>query len=292
MRMRLGDKRNFALLVLLATVPVVGRAQENAPSPAMQKLLQNCDAHKFETVIQVTEDGKTHDSKVRVCGTDGQSDADWIRTLKDAVSKTSANEDMPAAMKQQLVGALNVEIARLTALLPVDGGSAGAKLPPPRRAPTGSGLASDYSSLPPMPAPVPAPAPANVSEAEPVAPSAAPLVAPVTSAPAPTLPPPPRVRIKCAELGDESRADSCFMIERDNLLVVEADDPLKNLVLRFFRRGEPHGEVEVALVAPGRPATVPLPTSLCSGVSQSKVEIRAATSGSAEAVFGPFALHC
>jgi hypothetical protein len=259
----------------------------------MQKLLQNCDAHKFETTIQVNEDGKTHDSKVKVCGTDGQSDADWIRTLKDAVAKTAANPEMPAAMKQQLVGALNVEIARLTALLPGEGSqSAATKLPPGRKATAGSGLDSDYSSLPPLPTPVAPSTGGEIAQINRTEVSGAPLVAPASSAPVVKLPPPPRVRVKCAELGDNSRAEPCFMIERDNMLVVEADDPIKNLVLRFFRRGEPHGEVNVPAVDPRRPVTLPLPVSLCSGVSSSKVEIRAATSGSAEAVFGPFALHC
>ncbi len=114
----------------LAGAPVTAskeKAQPDSPPSQMQKLLENCDAHKFETFIEVKVEGQPlpKRSRVKLCGTEGQSDADWVRTLKDAVAKTSANLQMPPAVREQIVTALNAEISRL------NGGSAA--LPPPRQ---------------------------------------------------------------------------------------------------------------------------------------------------------------
>ena len=76
--------------------------------------MQSCDAHKFETAIQlIGPDGKPKQSKVKMCGTIGQSDADWIRTLEDAVGKTQENTEMPRAAKEQIIAAVTLEIDRL-----------------------------------------------------------------------------------------------------------------------------------------------------------------------------------
>ncbi|HEV8406811.1 MAG TPA: hypothetical protein VGQ34_02660, partial [Sphingomicrobium sp.] len=87
-------------------------ASGEAPAPA-ERLMQNCDAHKFETVVRTIVDGQPAQSKVKLCGKEGQSDAEWIGTLKDAVAKLSANQDMPADARSQIITALNSEIARL-----------------------------------------------------------------------------------------------------------------------------------------------------------------------------------
>jgi hypothetical protein len=92
---------------------------------------------------------------------------------------------------------------------------------------------------------------------------------------------------------DISLAEPCFVIERDNMLAVDADEAMDDLQLKFFRRGEPRGEVELASLRPGHPMIVKLPATLCTGVAQSKVEIRASRgSGSSEATFGPYYLRC
>ena len=81
----------LAILALMTTPPA-----DAAPSREMQSLLQNCDAHKFEALIElVGPDGQPKHSRMKLCGTTGQSDADWVRTLKDAVAKTKANVTMP-----------------------------------------------------------------------------------------------------------------------------------------------------------------------------------------------------
>ena len=133
----------------LAGAPVTAskeKAQPDSPPSQMQKLLENCDAHKFETFIEVKVEGQPlpKRSRVKLCGTEGQSDSDWVRTLKDAVMKTEANLRMPPAVREQIVTALNAEISRL------NGGSAA--LPPPRQSSKTSAL-DGLSALPPLPEP-------------------------------------------------------------------------------------------------------------------------------------------
>src|SRR6478736_4235256 len=88
-------------------------AASSAPTPQMEKLLQDCDAHKFETVVNVVVEGKPHQSKVKLCGTTGQTDAAWINTLKNAVAKVKANDKMAPEMREQIAGAIDLELARL-----------------------------------------------------------------------------------------------------------------------------------------------------------------------------------
>ena len=307
MAMRLGDKTKFALAVTLAAAPVAASwaAQDQpATTPEMQKLLQDCDAHKFETTIHVTgDDGQPHDSDVKVCGKKGQNDADWIVTLKGILDQTAASQEMPQAVKDQVITALNAEIGRLTALLPrEDRASAG--LPAPRAAPKDD-LASGYSSLPPMPPPVTEARPVAIPPAEPgsapvaVAPVSSPPPAaavPVAGAPVVAAPvaPGPRLTLRCVAGRDISLAEPCDPIERGNLLLVEAQESMDSgVLLKFYRRGEPRGELRLPPMRAGQPVTATLPDGLCSGVVRTRVEIRASRApGSTETILGPYDLRC
>ena len=291
--MRLGDMSKFALLLALAAAPVVAVAAADEPPSDMQKLLQDCDAHKFETTIHVTgDDGKPEDSDVKVCGKPGQSDADWVRGLKDILDKTAASQDMPQAVKDQVIAALNAEIVRLTALLPKEA-QAAANLPLPRAAPKDD-LSSDYSSLPPLP-PVTEPVVAQAAPAVPgaAAPSAnvAAGIAPVAAAP---IAPAPRLTVRCAAGRDISLAEPCDPIERGNMLVVEAQQGMDSgVLLKFFRRGEPRGELRLPPMRAGEPVMAMLPYGLCSGVVRTRIEIRATGApGSSEAILGTYDLRC
>jgi hypothetical protein len=285
MAMRLGDKGKIALLLALAAAPfaAVPAAQDQpAPLPEMQQLLQSCDAHKFETTIHVTGDGEPHDSQVKVCGKRGQSDADWVAALKDMVDKAAVNQEMPQSTKDQVIAALNAEIARLTALLPKEA-PAVASLPPPRAAPKDD-LADDYSSLPPLPPPV--------TQSDSV--QVAPVAAASASAPAIAATPAPRLTLRCMAGRDISLAEPCDTIERANLLVVQADEAANSgVLLKFFRRGEPRGVVQLPAMRAGQPVAVALPNGICAGVAHSRIEIRASRGqGSSEAAFGPYDLRC
>src|SRR5690242_12540583 len=118
-RMKAGH-RTLAMIVLAlgSAAAVAAPAKKaakpaDAPNAAVKQLLDNCDAHKFETTVDATIDGEPHRSKVKLCGKDGQSDADWIGTLKDAIAKLDANKDMDASVRTQIETAINAEIARL-----------------------------------------------------------------------------------------------------------------------------------------------------------------------------------
>ena len=121
------------LLTLALAAPLTAAPRKAAPKPAApkpsaeEKLIQSCDAHKFETVVDVVVDGQPKKSKVKLCGVQGQSDADWIGTLKDAVRKLEANKGMPAAQREQIVAAIKAEIGRLSVV------GAGRPPPPPTR---------------------------------------------------------------------------------------------------------------------------------------------------------------
>jgi len=100
------------VLTLLVAAPLVAAPprkatpkRPSAPAPE-QKLIQNCDAHKFETVVDTMVDGQPRKSKVKLCGVEGQSDAEWIGTLKDAIRKVEANKEMPGAQREQIVAAM------------------------------------------------------------------------------------------------------------------------------------------------------------------------------------------
>ena len=272
-----------SVVLFAAAAAASAEPQKQAPSdgaPTGEKaLLQNCDAHKFETTIQQMVDGKPKQSKVRMCGTEGQSDADWVKTLKDAVKKTQASE-MPPGVKQQIVAAVNAEIERLsTPALDLPKGADISKLPKaalnttPERP-----LTRDYDALPPLPTASNVPAP-NV-----LGPGGITAIA-------------PRVTLRCALAGDEDRPTECDSIDRDTVLVLRADDAFPaGLDVHFVRHGDERAELTVPALKPGETALLRLPARVCAGVVRSTVEIQAeganAPSGTAAGTVGEYDLRC
>jgi hypothetical protein len=261
-----------------AAEKAAGKPLVQAPSQQMQALLQNCDAHKFETVIDVPElDGSIKHSRVKLCGMEGQSDADWIGTLKDAVAKTKANDKMPPLIRSQIVAAIDAEIARLQG----KPATAAAALPPPR-APTSRSDVAEYTSLPPLPTAPPPPV----------------HVLPGASAALPFLPK-PAMSFACFTPGDVGELP-CTEFTRDTLLTVHADEDLPaGTSLRFVRSGEPKADVALAQLKRGKEMQVPLPPQVCSHATGGRLEIRivravAAAGADGEEVGedGPYNLRC
>jgi len=91
--------RRVALFVLASMMfaPVAATPRKASPKATPKlaatedKLIQSCDAHKFETVVDLLVDGQPKKSKVKLCGVEGQSNADWIGTLKDAIGAEIAD---------------------------------------------------------------------------------------------------------------------------------------------------------------------------------------------------------
>lgn len=266
------------LLAFLAVAPPAA-AEADTPPPSMQSLMQNCDAHKFETMIEVpAADGAVKHSRVKLCGNEGQSDADWVRTLKDAVAKTEANEKMPPAVRKQIVDAVNAEIARLElkAVLPKS-----AALPPPRST-SKAAVSDDFAALPPLP-----------DNPPPVV-----HVLPGGSAALPLLPR-PRLSLNCFTPG-EGGEGPCTDFTRDTLLTVRADEDLPaGTSLRFVRNGRDPADVELAQLKRGRSMRLELPAEVCRGFTNGSLEIRivravpaAGPSGQEVGQEGPYALRC
>ena len=273
-------------------------AAEETPAE-MDKILQDCDAHKFETTVMAVVDGKPHQSKVKLCGTSGQSDAAWIDTLKDAMAKVKANQKMPQELRDQIASALDLELARLghgdAMSLIANSAPSIAKRPPapapgiaalaPRATADVSSassrpLAQDYGSLPPLPTPKPA-----------VAASAA------VSALLPSLPA-PRMTIRCGSTENPNALDPCSTLRTDTVLLVEADEQMPaGTSLRFVRRDDPRAEISLAGLRSGQTARILLPSKVCDGVVRSEVniEVLRKPANAAEQVVdtrGPYDLHC
>ena len=296
----------------LAGAPVTAskeKAQPDSPPSQMQKLLENCDAHKFETFIEVKVEGQPlpKRSRVKLCGTEGQSDADWVRTLKDAVAKTSANLQMPPAVREQIVTALNAEISRLNggsaALLPLrqtskssalDGLAALPPLPGPKQAETAAALppprmiaprssSQDYAALPPMPTAVTAPTRVLTGS---------------VGASLPALPK-PHMQFICFTPGETGDVP-CTGFTRDTLLTVRAGEDLPaGTSLRFVRDGDARADVELAQLRKGKTQRLALPPQVCSHVVGGSLEIRvvrsvpaAGPSGQEVGKDGPYDLRC
>jgi hypothetical protein len=259
--------------------PPAGRAKPAEPPSGEKSLVQNCDAHRFETTIQQMVDGKPKQSKVRMCGTEGQSDADWLRTLKDAVKKTQASE-MPPGVKQQIVAAVNAEIERLsTPALNLPAGGDISKLPKTAMTTTPQvPLSRDYDALPPLPTASNVPPPDVLGTSGALAPA-------------------PRVTLRCALAGDEDRPTACDSIDKDTLLVLRADDSYPaGLDLHFVRHGDDRADVSVPALKPGQTAILRLPPRVCMGVVRSRLEIQAlgsnAPTGTPAGSVGEYDLRC
>jgi len=286
----------FALAMIAAEPPAAAEAP-NALSPEMEKLLEDCSAHKFETTIDVTVEGKPKKSKVKLCGKPGQSDAAWIGTLKDAIEQTAANDRMPGSVRAQIITALSNEITRLStqaaaasapAIVPLPAPAttkAVVPLPPPQPAQSTNEL-SGYSTYQPLPPPLPAPVavlPGATSSARPV-----------------RLLPKPRMTIACFTPGDVAGEGPCTSFDRDTMLVVRAGENLPaGTSLRFVRSGESRADVVLAQLARGKSARFVLPPEVCSHVVGGNLEIRIVRSapgvgpeGQVVGSEGPYNLRC
>lgn len=283
--MRIGVSLIMAAAAL-AAAPASAQEQESAAPAAneaasaeKQAFLQSCAARKFETTIQIIEDGAKLGKKVTLCGNAGQSDADWVATLKDAAAKTQANTEMAPEVKGQIVTALNLEITRIEAAART------VTLPKAIEAAPEVADRAQYSVLPPIPAPNRGAAPARD-----------PVKLTARAADAPALPPvkKPRLTIRCLSPGEAGGGSICAALERDTLLLVRADEDLASAAsLRFLRRGDAKGQIELAQLRQGQQVRSKLPSQLCAGVASSKVQIEVlAAGGQVVDRLGPYRLHC
>jgi hypothetical protein len=276
-------------LILAAAQPVAAPTQADRPTDVAAALTGNCSAHKLEIPVTATIKGVAKQTKVALCGQIGQTDEQWVGTLKDARAKVVANPKMSASVKQQITTGLDREIARFAVATPPPAPEpkalavappAASSLAPPAPAPVAASPLAEYSALPPLPTAKPA------------------VVADAHYKP-PQLLPRPRFTLRCFNPNDALGDVECNELVRDMQLTIRADEDMPaGTSLRFMRRGDARGEVELAQLRKGRSARVPLPTSVCAGVGGSRIEIQVlrrgagAASGQVVDTLGPYELRC
>ena len=282
--------------------PKVDDAEESADEPA-----KSCTARKFETMVVVTVDGEKRGRKVTLCGKENQSDSDWVRTLRDAASKTQASETMRPVVKEQIIAALSAEIAKVEAAQPAVI-APGIALAPVAPLTEPTEREPEYSILPPIPVPTKMAARPSRPTVEPQS-STPPLEgtstlppipeevrvatnsAAAASAPAPRK---PRLTVRCLAPGERGGGSSCDFLEPETRLAIRAEEDMESgAVLRFVRRGDVRGEVPMAQLRQGQSMRTALPSQLCTGVAKTKVEIQI-VGGRSQVLdtIGPYGLRC
>jgi hypothetical protein len=284
-----------ALLAIMATPAI---AQEPAttekPIVATNDPLQDCSAHKFETVVERIVDGEPRQSRIRLCGQKGQSDSDWIVTLEDAIAKLRANPGLPAETRGQAIAALEREIARLRNPF---AGTATAAAPTltPRAAPRPRDLRDEYATLPAIPPPAQAepvaPPPANLSEAAPIVQPTSPVVArPVVSS-VPTVA--PGLEFVCYVPGDMAGPAPCLDFQRDTLITIRAKGEVPaGTQIHFERNGTDRANITIGPLKRGQSVRVPFPNAVCAGVGDGRLTIAVWSGSRPSRTEGPFPLRC
>jgi len=234
-----------------------------------------CQGHKFETRVEI-DPVRKRSTSIKLCADAGASDADWVKTLEAAVIQIE-QRNMPPEARQKLIDELQGEIARYaatakpapSATVPaLDFGAAAALAGPTERYET--------SVLPPLPSPKVA----RAAKAAAAAPSQ----------------PPMRIALKCLERGQTGAGGTCDFFDSSTLLAVRAVEGVEaGGTLRFRRRGDLRGEVSLPPMQAGQSTRVKLPTELCRGVANSRVEIELLapkSTGAVAARLGPYYLRC
>jgi hypothetical protein len=287
--------RSVPIIIAALALPAGAQAQETAHAPA-DEAIQDCSAHKFETFVERVVDGEPRKSRVRLCGKTGQSDAEWIATLEDAIAKVRENIEMPPDARSQIIAAVSAEIARLRD----PAATASVKPAPvltPRAAPRPRDLRDDYASLPAIPPPAPAqPAAPLTATPPPVAGNGATAsTAPIRARPVETAPSlvAPSLAFDCYVAGELGGPAPCIEFQRDTLITVRArSDVPAGIELHFERNGSDRAKVAIGPMKSGGTKRLPLPSGVCQGVGDGRLAIAIWNGPRPARTEGPFPLRC
>ena len=248
-----------AAVSLAAVAAAPAMAQDQPADTSAAAVVADCSVRKFETSVEIEQEGKKRLTKLKLCAVKDADDAAWLRTLKDAKAKIAAHPEISSDSKTKIAAELDAEIAKL------------------KTVETASIPAAPEPSPPPLPEPTPPPPPAPVVAA--------------TASPA-SVAAKPRLTIKCLEPGEPGSGGRCLSLESTTLLAIRADADLPPATsLRFLRRGDVRGEVPLTM-RQGQFIRSKLPPQLCAGVSSSKVEIQVMGANKVVATLGPYMLRC
>lgn len=282
-----------AAAVFFAGVPAL--AQETAISAAAKgpkevkgatadrvQLVDTCGGHKFESLVEI--DPATHRmTRIKLCAKPGASDGDWVKTLKSAIVQIE-QRNMPPQARDKVIAELEAEVARFAK--PITGGPIYGSTAAPLT--LGKGMFADKGKEPEVPF--------ETSKLPPIVPLKA-KVGAAGKAGGPVVPPvkPIRASIRCLERGETGKGGTCDFFDKNSVLMITAIGGLeKGGTVRFLRRGEERGDVDLGATATGQARRVPLPSDICRGLSYSKVEVLILALGETRvgARFGPYGLRC
>lgn len=259
----------FALTSTVSAQTGPGDA-EAADEPAGNlRALADCSARKFETTVVV--DGLGRGKKVTICGKPGQSDSEWLVTLRDSAEKVEADAKMTPVVKEQILTALKAEIDRIS-IIAAPPASTVAMIEIPTQPVSVPEAPPQYSRVPSLPAPKPraAGAAGRASEAAIVK---------------------PRLTVRCA-LPSEAFGD-CARMERETQLLIRADEDLASGTgLRFLRGGDERAELDLGPLRKGESLRQMLPARICSGVLRGKVQVQVLSKNRVAETLGPYTLYC
>lgn len=263
--------RKILILAAFGAAATIAPAQETAePAAELKALADSCSAHKFETTVVVDESGRG--KRVKICGKPGQSDAEWLVTLKDSASKVEADDAMARPVKDQIIAALKVEIDKLESAALSESVVPMATIELPARPVMVPEAPPQYSSVPPLPAPRPRVAGAQLGAAS------APLIR-------------PRITVRCAL--PHERFAACTRLERETRLLIRADEDLAaGTSLRFLRGGDARDELDLGSLKKGDSFSQRLPSRVCAGVLRGKVQVQVLSKAQVADTLGPYALYC
>jgi hypothetical protein len=285
-------KRLALSIGVCIAAPVLAQATssgaEEAANPAQQALINNCSNHKFETVV-VVDPVKKRGSRIKLCSNPGASDADWIKTLNDAIEQAGKQASLPVSAREELIAQLKLEIGKyrtVSAAKPADFVLLDPSKEFARNTPNER---FEVSTLPPLEPLKKADGPASMGAGGVASAGAATGISAVPQKPM-------RIAVRCLIVGERGAGGTCDFFEKDTVLAVRAIEGLEEGgKLRFRRRGDEKGTVDLAELQPGQTARVRLPGELCRGVKTSKVEIELlgpTSRGSVAHRLGPFGLRC
>ena len=244
--------------MMLGLAAAAQAAPEQAPPQPAKATAEPCPARQFETVVAIEVEGRTRRSRIRMCGKEGQTDSEWLRTLQDGADRIAADPKMPQSAKDQALAAIAAEIARLAPVAPApaptpvlaDIGDPFARPPSPRPpVKLEPSLAATYSALPPLAPQAPAPAVPSASR-------------PLPMVPMVSL----RLSLECMTPKDLGIgiAGQCLALERDTILLLRARDSLPaGGWLRFARDGDERARIALPAIARGKSAQFRLPAEVC-----------------------------
>lgn len=273
-----------ACLALLAVAPSWAQQDNSAEvsDPEAARIIADCSARKFESSIEIDNNGEKRLTSFKLCAVKDSDDAAWVRTLKDAKSKILAHPDISAESKTSIAAQLDVEIAKFGTAQPALAQPPVAEPAPPAVAEMAPPVVAEPA--PPVaaePAPQPAPAPVPVVAA---------LPPPAAKSTAKAL---PRLTIRCLEPGEKGAGSRCSSLGRATRLEITADAAVSGgTSLRFLRRGDERAKLALAPMRQGDLFRTKLPPELCAGVASSKVEIQVMGGSQVVETLGPYNLRC